>query len=137
MNISFFIKPKIEVSYLFDDCPAQQALDDMIKSGFTAIPVIDRAGHYIGTICEGDFLRMLLDKAPAQIEKMKVGEIKRRVLHQSVNIDTRMEDMVDLITAQNFVPVVDGRGMFSGIITRQDVIRYLRDHYLRTDTAKK
>ena len=25
---------------------------------------------------------------------------------------------------QNFVPVVDDRGMFIGIVTRQDVIRY-------------
>ena len=36
-----------------------------------------------------------------------------------------MEDMVDLVTAQNFVPVVDGRGIFCGIVTRRDVITYL------------
>ena len=28
----------------------------------------------------------------------------------------RMEDMVDLVTAR-FVPVVDGRGIFCGIVT--------------------
>ena len=36
-----------------------------------------------------------------------------------------MEDMVDLVTMQNFVPVVDGRGIFCGIVTRRDVITYL------------
>ena len=31
----------------------------------------------------------------------------------------------ELVTEQNFVPVVDGRGMFCGIVTRRDVITYL------------
>ena len=58
---------------------------------------------------------------------MTVGEVERRVRHRSVSIDAKMEDMVDLVTAQNFVPVADGRGMFIGIVTRHDVIKHLRD----------
>ena len=41
MNISFFLKPKVEVSYLTESCPVQKAIDDMLHSGFTAIPVVD------------------------------------------------------------------------------------------------
>lgn len=129
MNISFFLKPKIEVSYLPDDCPVRQALDDMLKSGFTAIPVISPKGKYVGTITEGDFLRLLLHHSPEQLEQMTVGQVERRVRHRSVNIDARMEDMVDLVAAQNFVPVTDGRGMFCGIITRRDVINQLRNQF--------
>ena len=108
MNISFFLKPKVEVSYLTESCPVQKAIDDMLHSGFTAIPVVDAKGKYAGTITEGDF-----------------GQVELRVHHRSVSIDARMEDMVDLVTAQNFVPVVDGRGIFCGIVTRRDVITYL------------
>ena len=54
MNISFFLKPKAEVSYLTEDCLVRQALYDMMQSGFTAVPVIDPKGRYIGTITEGD-----------------------------------------------------------------------------------
>ena len=129
MNISFFLKPKIEVSYLLDDCPVRQALDDMLKSGFTAIPVVSPKGKYVGTITEGDFLRLLLHHSPEQLEQMTVGQVERRVRHRSVNIDARMEDMVDLVAAQNFVPVTDGRGMFCGIITRRDVINQLRNQF--------
>ena len=128
MNISFFLKPKSEVFYLFDDCPARQAIDDMMKSGFTAIPVIDHKGRYIGTITEGDFLRLLLQNG-APDEQMTVGRVERRVRHRKASIDVKMEDMVELVTEQNFVPVVDGRGMFSGIITRHDVIQYMSDTY--------
>lgn len=126
MNISFFLKPKLEVSYLLDDCPVRQALDDMLKSGFTAIPVIGRSGKYVGTITEGDFLRLLLSAKPEELDRMTVGQVERRVQHRSVNIDAHMEDMVDLVAVQNFVPVTDGRGMFCGIITRRDVINLLR-----------
>lgn len=124
MNISFFLKPKVEVSYLYDDCPVRQALDDMLKSGFTAIPVIDHKGYYVGTIGEGDFLRLLLRKKPEEIDRMTVGQVERRVKHRTVSIDARMEDLVDLVTEQNFVPVADGRDMFIGIVTRHDIIAH-------------
>ena len=126
MNISFFLKPKVDVSYLVDDCPVRQALDDMMKSGFTAVPVISPKGKNVGTITEGDFLRLLLYHTPEQLDRMTVGQVERRVRHRSVTIDARMEDMVDLVAVQNFVPVTDGRGMFCGIITRSDVINQLR-----------
>ena len=126
MNISYFLKPKGEVSYLLDDLPVRQALDDMLKSGFTAIPVVSAKGKYVGTITEGDFLRLLLRQKPDELDRMTVGQVERRVRHRSVSIDARMEDMVDLVATQNFVPVTDGRGMFCGIITRGDVINQLR-----------
>ena len=112
MNISFFLKPKVEVSYLTESCPVQKAIDDMLHSGFTAIT-------------EGDFLRLVLHYPKATLEQLTVGQVELRVHHRSVSIDARMEDMVDLVTAQNFVPVVDGRGIFCGIVTRRDVITYL------------
>ena len=127
MNISVFRMPKAEVSYLSAGCPGRQALDDMMQSGFTAIPVIDPKGRYTGTITEGDFLRLVLDHTPEQLDQMTVGEVPRRIRHRSVGIDARMEDMIELVSAQNFVPVTDGRGMFCGIITRRDVIQFLRD----------
>lgn len=126
MNISYFLRPKVTVTYLTDDCPVRQALDDMLKSGFTAVPVVSPKGKYVGTITEGDFLRLLLQRSAEDLDKMTVGQVERRVRHRSVTIDARMEDMVDLAAVQNFVPVTDGRGMFCGIITRGDVINQLR-----------
>ena len=126
MNISYFLRPKVTVTYLTDDCPVRQALDDMLKSGFTAVPVVSPKGKYVGTITEGDFLRLLLQRSAEDLDKMTVGQVERRVRHRSVTIDARMEDMVDLAAVQNFVPVTDGRGMFCGIITRSDVSNQLR-----------
>lgn len=125
MNIFFFLKPKVEVSYLTENCPVQQAMQDMLRSGFTAIPVVNAKGTYVGTITEGDFLRLVLHYPKEKLEQLTVGQVELRVHHRSVSIDAKLEDMVERVTEQNFVPVVDGRGMFCGIVTRRDVITYL------------
>ena len=125
MNIFFFLKPKVEVSYLTESCPVQQAMQDMLRSGFTAIPVVNAKGTYVGTITEGDFLRLVLHYPKEKLEQLTVGQVELRVHHRSVSIDAKLEDMVERVTEQNFVPVVDGRGMFCGIVTRRDVITYL------------
>ena len=54
MNILFFLTPKSEVAYLYDDQTLRQALEIMEHHRYTAIPMISRLGKYIGTITEGD-----------------------------------------------------------------------------------
>ena len=39
--------------------------------------------------------------------------------------DAAMEDLLEKVINQNFVPVLDDHRCFIGIITRKDVIRYL------------
>ena len=56
MNIAYFLLPKIHTAYLYDDCTFRQVLEKMLHHGYTAIPVINREGKYVGTVSEGDFL---------------------------------------------------------------------------------
>lgn len=60
-----------------------------------------------------------------ELEKQRVNELYFRRNYPSVNVDTSMEALIERISNQNFVPVVDDRGVFIGIITRKDVITYL------------
>lgn len=128
MNIAFFLRPKALVSYLEDEMPVNEAIQTMVKAGYTAIPVINKTGHYLGTISEGDFLRLLLEKDKAEIDKMRVSDVPRKLKLQTVNTTSKMNDMIDLMAEQNFIPVADGRGIFIGIITRQDVMKYMREN---------
>ena len=82
MNILFFMKPKGEVSYLYDDFSMRQGLEKLERSGYTAIPVINRQGEYIGTITEGDFLWSLKNKFALdlkQAEEVPLTIVKRDV----------------------------------------------------------
>lgn len=130
MNISFFLKPKAEVSYLHDDATAKDAMEILLQSGFASISMINAKGNYICVINEGDFLRLALEKTPEEMQQIIVRDVPRRTAYKAVKIDARMEDLVDLVSAQNFVPVIDGRDKFIGIITRRDVLLYLKNQLI-------
>ncbi len=132
MNISFFLQPKIDVAYLYEDYSIRQALEKMKFYGYTAIPVLSVKNEYIGTISEGDFLwsicnfekKEIMEKEPQSLEHLKISDISFRRKYPSVKIDTSMEELLERAMNQNFVPVVDDRNIFIGIITRRDIMRY-------------
>lgn len=48
MNILFFLTPKSDVAFLYDDETLRQALEKMEYHKYSAVPVISRSGKYIG-----------------------------------------------------------------------------------------
>ena len=127
-NILFFLRPKATVCYLFESWTLRQALEKMRHYGYTAIPVINDEGKYIGTVSEGDFLWNLLEDDNSDIryqEQKKLKDLIRPGFNQAVSVSMEITGLIDRVMSQNFVPVVDDQNVFMGIITRQDVIRYL------------
>ena len=41
-----------------------------------------------------------------------------------ININADMKDLIIKATAENFVPVLDDRNKFIGIVTRTNIIKY-------------
>lgn len=131
MNIASFLLPKVEVTYLYDHMTVRQGLEKMRRSGYTAVPVIDREDRYVGVISEGDFLWNILncndnlaDVAWKKLEDMSIRDMIQMGKVKPVCIDTNMEQLLGQAQNQNFVPVIDDRNVFIGIITRSDIIKY-------------
>lgn len=127
MNIAFFLTPKNEVVCESIDGTMRQVMERMERYGYTAIPLIDKNGKYVGTITEGDLLWKLKNTPDLNFkntESVKVSQISRRVYHKSVLINADIESLINLAVNQNFVPVVDDNGIFIGIIKRSDIINY-------------
>ena len=59
-----------------------------------------------------------------QAEARRILEISRRRDNVPVRVTTSMYDLVDRATTQNFVPVVDDKDAFIGIVTRRSIIQY-------------
>ena len=132
MNIASFLLPKAEVAYLRDDMTLRQGLEKLRRSGFTAIPVIDIEDRYVGVISVGDFLWNILAYNQSlesitlkSLEYMTVRDFIQSGKVRSARIDTAMENLLEQAKNQNFVPVIDDRKRFIGIITRKDLIQYL------------
>ena len=58
-------------------------------------------------------------------ESIALRDVRRRRDNEPVNVLSSMEGLIMKVMNQNFVPVVDDRGAFMGIITRRAVIGYL------------
>ena len=135
MNIAYFLLPKNRVAYPYDDYTFRQGLEKMRYHGYTAIPVISRSGKYVGTISEGDFLWQILsnDAESRQIRSMKdleqlhIRDLLRGNNYPPVRITVSMEELLSNAMNQNFIPVVDDLGNFTGIVTRKDIIRYFAE----------
>ena len=135
MNIASFILPKAEVTYLRDDMTLRQGLEKLRRSGYTAVPVIDEEDRYVGVSSEGDFLWNILernenleDMTLKSVEHMAVRDILQGGKVQPARIDTAMETLIEQAKRQNFVPVIDDRNVFIGIVTRSDLIKYFVAH---------
>ena len=130
MNVLFFITPKSEVAYLYEDYSLRQALEKMEHYRYSAIPIIDRNGCYVGTMTEGDFLWYIKDHNIIDLketEKIPLKSIKRRWHNEPVNVDCEIEDLILTSMNQNFVPVIDDNKIFIGIIRIKDIIAYCYD----------
>lgn len=127
MNILFFITPKSETAYIYHDFTLRQTIEKMEYHKYTAVPILNRSGNYIGTVTEGDLLRIIKEQYTLSLhdaEDIPIWQVPRRWVYEAVNINCNIEDLIELSMRQNFVPVVDDEGVFIGIIRRKDIIQY-------------
>jgi len=140
MNIAFFMKPKAEITYVYSDDTVRQAVERINMSKFTAVPILDREGRYVGTLRDGDLLWFIIrgeggephTMAVESLEKFRVSEITLSRSEPTAKITDSVEDLIASALQANFVPVVDDRGLFIGIITRSAIIRYYYETYMLT-----
>lgn len=131
MNIASFILPKSEVVYLRDNMTLRQGLEKLKHTTYTAVPVIDVEDRYVGVVGLGDFLWNILD-SNEQLENVTMKHVEHMTLRDVIQhgrvkpvcIDTNMEQLLGQAQVQNFVPVIDDRNVFIGIVTRSDIIKY-------------
>ena len=113
MNILFFLTPKSDVAYIFENETLRQTLEKMEHRKFSCIPLLSLDGKYKGSISEGDLLwgmKTLNVPGLKEAESISIMAIPRRATYKAIN--------------QNYVPVVDDQGYFIGIITRKEIIKY-------------
>lgn len=129
MNILFFLKPKSEVEYIYDDDSLRQVIEKMEYHSYSAIPLISRQhGTYLGTIMARDLLWYIKEEhnlSLREAEDISIMHVKRAHDNELMDADANMENLIDKIANQNFVPVIDDSKIFIGIITRRAILNYL------------
>lgn len=134
-NVFFFLKFKNDVRFFYDNLSVADALRLMKAHGYTAVPVTDNQGRYKGSVSEGDFLWFILEHGsdPEVLSETLVGELIRPDFMPAELTTISFEELQAASLHQNYVPIIDDRGCFIGIVTRQSIIHWL----MKTGKAEK
>lgn len=127
-NIFSCLTTKKNTFYLSIDSTVRQALEKMDFHRYSVIPLLSKKGEYLTTISEGDLLRFLKNNAGFDIKKAEdtfVNDVEKYRPYRSIKNDASLEEIIELIINQNFIPVVDDRNIFIGIIKRSSIIKFL------------
>ena len=127
MNVLFFLTPKSEVAYIYDDYTMRQTLEKMEYHRYSSIPIINKKGEYVGTMTEGDLLWSIKNDFNLNLKSLEdicISSVRRKMDNKPISINANIEDLVSKSMNQNFVPVIDDQNIFIGIIKRRDIIDY-------------
>jgi len=130
MNVAKIMIPKAKTALLESTNTVRQGLEKFRFHGYTAIPVVDERGMYCGCVSEGDFLRHILAAGTTDLkqhEHTQIKDIIRDEFCPPLRIMASEEEVYELALQQNFVPIVDDRNCFCGIVTRQGILRYMAE----------
>lgn len=132
MNILRFLVPKSSVEYINSNSTVRQALEKMRYHRYVAIPVLSEDGAYVGTVRNDDIFKYFLENGTFDYKKAEREGLScvmdpsySRALTHNASID----ELIEYVSEHNFVPVVDDRGCFIGIILRRDVLAFLFASY--------
>ena len=129
LNILLFLTPKKDVACLFDYFTIRQALEKMEYHRYTAMPIISEDGGYVGVLTEGDLLYYIKNEADLNFEEAEdtdLVKVKRHKDYTPVRIDSSLSEVFEKAMDQNFIPVLDDRGKFIGIITRKKIQNFFK-----------
>ncbi|MFO0589377.1 MAG: CBS domain-containing protein [Polyangiaceae bacterium] len=133
MNIAFFLTPKADVAWVRTTSTLRQAIERMEHHRYTAVPLLTPEGGYAGTLTEGDLLWFMKQHPSLRFEdteRIPLEVLSRRLDMRPIRIDAHVEDLLSLILDQNFVPVVDDRDAFIGIVRRRTVLAHFLDEVM-------
>jgi CBS domain-containing protein len=124
MNIQTFMKPRYEVTFIYEDDTVGHTVDILETKRFGSIPVLSRDEKYVGTISEGDLLYFICNSDKKTASKSKVSELTRNHDYLPINISDSIASLINRAANENFVPIIDDAGIFLGIVTRKKLLDY-------------
>ena len=128
MNIVSLLTPKAKVYTISSKMSVRQVLEIFDANRFAILPLLDEEGRYISTISEGDLLRFIKKEGKLDLlglEKKSILEVDVYRPYSYLKIDSPFEKIYKLSLEQNFIPLVDDRDVFIGIVKRKELLENL------------
>ncbi|MFH1716330.1 MAG: CBS domain-containing protein [Planctomycetota bacterium] len=113
-----------EVRTVRRQTPIYDAVEVLLDSGVTGLPVVDDDMTLVGIITEKDVLRLL---SQVEDESATVGQFMTRDV-VSFDDEADLIEICECLIESDFrrVPIIS-QGKLAGIVSRRDIIKYILD----------
>ena len=132
MNVIKLLRRKSSVCYIYSTNSLRQGLEKMRARKYSDVPVLDKDGKYVGTLSENDVLWTMMKEDKFDLRSLEGIPVRSAMKSEQLPVSNLapMRELLDRVKEHKFVPVVDDRDVFIGIVTRKDVINFYIDRYL-------
>lgn len=123
--------PAEKVAHVQLNNPLEHALLVLIKSGYSAVPVLDNDFKLVGTIGKTSILNHILGLERIEVERLPNIEVQEIMNHEVTYLtkeDQVIEGLKRLID-NPFICIADEDGYFDGILTRRAVLKQVKRNY--------
>ncbi|MFQ3546092.1 cyclic-di-AMP-binding protein CbpB [Halobacillus rhizosphaerae] len=132
--VSELMIPSEKVAHVQLGNPLEHALLVLVKSGYSAVPVLDQSYKFKGIISKTKILEETLGMEQFELDHLsdiQVSEIMEKnipCLEQTDNMLDALHKLID----HPFVCVTKENGEFDGIVTRRTILKQFSKHYHET-----
>lgn len=128
LTVQDMMIPSEKVAHVQLNNPLEHALLVLVKSGYSAVPVLDSAYKLEGTIGKTKILNEILGLERFEMDRLselQVQDVMVTDIPRLLRDDTLIDGLKALIDYP-FVCVVDEDGYFDGILTRRAILKEIR-----------
>ncbi|WP_217585741.1 cyclic-di-AMP-binding protein CbpB [Lentibacillus saliphilus] len=131
--VSDLMIPSEKVAHVQLKNPLEHALLVLVKSGYSAVPVLDPSYKLVGAIGKTVILNQILGIEQFEIDKLSTMRVEE-VMHTDIPTlsgDERFVDGLKKLINHPFVCVTDENDYFTGILTRRAILKAVQRDYFR------
>lgn len=119
--------PGEKVAHVHYKNPLEHALLVLVKTGYSAVPVLDSNSHFQGIISKTMIIDRILGIERFEVEKLSELSVEEAMQKDipTVTKEASFQVGLKLVINHPFVCVVNEDGLFEGILTRRVILKRL------------
>ncbi|MUV36286.1 CBS domain-containing protein YkuL [Lentibacillus sp. JNUCC-1] len=125
--------PSEKVAHVQLNNPLEHALLVLVKSGYSAVPVLDTSFKFVGIIGKTVILNQTLGMEQFEVDKLSTMRVSE-VMHTDIPTLSAGEHFISALKKvinHPFVCVTDEEDYFIGILTRRAILKAVQRNYFQ------
>lgn len=120
-----------KVAHVQSNNPLEHALLVLVKSGYSAVPVLDTEYKLVGLISKTVILNEILGLERFETERLSEMQVSNVMNKEEISIKetATFVDGLNALINRPFICVTDDKGHFEGILTRRAILKELKKDY--------